>query len=265
MQADNRGHIDLIENIEDKAYLGNRSIISVNINCDSIGNWAFAHCKNLNRVIIKNNQVKIGRDAFLGCDNLLSISIGKAGNEYLIPVVLRLINKPGLISEPDNKWYNMIDEYIFAYLLEPDDNGFEGLWTFGEEDYVEDAFDIDIFTRKAMADKCRIILERLSCDDYLKRNHLSGAQERYINYLKEKLGKPGSWGPLFDVINCENKRIPTYITVLKKYGVIDASISTSLLQELNIGVEARAVFIKDAEDNDETVSVSKLDIFFDSI
>ena len=64
MQADNRGHLDIFDNIDDKAFLGNRNLISVNINCSSVGNWAFAHCKRLRTVKIYRLDISIGRDVF---------------------------------------------------------------------------------------------------------------------------------------------------------------------------------------------------------
>lgn len=259
MQADNRGHLDIFDNIDDKAFLGNRNLISVNINCSSVGNWAFAHCKRLRTVNISRSDISIGRDAFLGCDSLESLKIGDGSNEYLIPIALRLLKKAGIVEAPGLEWYKKIDEYICSYLQEPDDKGFEGLWTFGEEDYVEDAFDRDFFIKSVRMDKCRLVLERVGCG-----NLSEDTECIYKSYLLDNMGDHNSWGPCYAVINSEGKRISSYIEILKQYGIIDAINIPLLLRDLNnIGVEARAVLIKSDTTNNDDSSLQKIDSFFD--
>ncbi len=259
MQADNRGHLDIFNNIDDKAFLGSRNLVSVNINCSSVGNWAFAHCKRLRTVNISQSDISIGRDAFLGCDSLESLIIGDGSNEYLIPIALRLLKKAGIVEAPGCEWYKRIDDYICSYLQEPDDKGFEGLWTFGEEDYVEDAFDRDFFIKSVRMDKCRLVLERVGCG-----NLSEDMESIYKNYLLDNIGDSNSCGPCYAVINSDGKRIASYIKILKTYDIIDAVTIPLLLQELtNIGVEARAELIKsDAAGNDDS-SLQKIDSFFD--
>lgn len=260
MQTTNREFLEITEDIKNKEYLGNRDVKTVTIKSDYIGDWAFAHCKNLQNVIIVSAHTVIGKDAFLGCDNLVSVKVEKSNNEYLIPLLLRLINKPGMIEMSSTNWYERMDDYISSYLMEPDDKDFEGLWTFGEEDYVEDAFDKDTYIRFIKMDKCQLLLERLNC-----QNISDSKTKNYVKYLEENMRSGDKKGPVIDILNSKSKRISVYINVLKTCGLINNDNTVSIMKSLDMeNAEVMATLLK-GMDNEKEEEKSRIDAFFDSL
>ncbi len=146
-----------------KQYLGDRSLeyVILDENVEEVGDWAFAHCKKLKKVFLKNPDVRMGKKVFIGCETLENIGFEESDNTLLTGFLMRFMPEKVEINKGEHDWYAKVDRMIKEYIETPDDLGFEGLWTFGEEDYVEKKFDRDVFIEEKKYEKAILAAVRL--------------------------------------------------------------------------------------------------------
>lgn len=174
-----------------KAFLSCRTVerleLSGTVEC--IGDWAFAHMKNLQEIIIPAKKINFGKKVFLGCNNLKRVSLSQTegiyeGIPYLFASMVIYMEEHPIEPEiaGDSKrqweWLRDYDKSLMKFLEREDTYGFEPAFIgwFNVED-VDDQKDAYMTERK----KCKIhlCLQRLLYNEKLGQE----AERMLANYL----------------------------------------------------------------------------------
>ncbi|MBO4514359.1 MAG: leucine-rich repeat protein, partial [Lachnospiraceae bacterium] len=132
----------------------------------TIGDWAFAGCRELARIALPSGIERIGRDAFQGCDKLEEAFVYQSEGSFceeaarseaervgagLLALALRYFPEASILlatmREGGNSWTCAWDEACKKFLEEEDAVGFRPFLAGGEEDYEDAA--------KALEEHCR--------------------------------------------------------------------------------------------------------------
>ena len=127
--------------IEKKAYFGRRDIKKITIpeHVVSVGDWAFASCRNLEEVEFSGEDVMLGKAVFQKCEKLRRICVkGKHPDvAYLLAAVPVRLGDSYLLNLSDagsEQWLERFDTVLLARLKEHEMEGFAGQFVCGEEE-----------------------------------------------------------------------------------------------------------------------------------
>ena len=127
--------------IEKKAFFGRRDLkkMAVPEQVRSVGDWAFASCRNLEEVEFAGDHVTLGKAVFQKCERLRKIEVrGKHPDvAYLLGMVPVQLGDPYLLNFSDagsERWLERLDGVLLARLHEHEMEGFAGQFVCGEED-----------------------------------------------------------------------------------------------------------------------------------
>jgi hypothetical protein len=179
--------------IDKKAFLSCKTLRQIILpdDIEEIGDWAFAHAENLRNIVIPRRNLSRGKELFLGCKRLKSIELRNMPDEYRDKGLERMLSLGvtvlhdyflfSLMDVGNDEWIRRWDEKLMA-LIELDDlDGFEELWTCGEEDYEGKDYDIKSYPVEKRKMKLRIAYFRL-LNPYKLDN---GTKEKLQNYIKD--------------------------------------------------------------------------------
>lgn len=156
-----------------KAFLSCRTVERLELpdTIEQIGDWGFAHMKNLKELVFPSKKIQFGKKVFLGCESLERIFLRDVRNLYEgIPLFLasqaRWMDEIPLDLvlagdvEGQWQWLNIYDRGLLGFLGRPDDTGFEPAFIgwFDVED-VDDQRQKYVLERKKC--KIRLVFERL--------------------------------------------------------------------------------------------------------
>lgn len=237
-----------------KAFLSCKSVerMVVPPSVTEVGDWGFAHMKQLKEITLPAKRICFGKKVFLGCDNLKKISLSgiKDGNIYegiplFLASVFRLFPEESVArlddlsfasdSEGQIEWLSIYDAELKSYIEKNDDYGFVPAFI-GWFD-VEDVDDQkDDFIRKSKEEKLFLILERLLYPAYLDEDN-KGCLQRYL----------GEQSELLTDILIENREYGRNVSCYKLWneaGALTAECVDRLLDALEDEPEIRAFLIK---------------------
>lgn len=139
-----------ITGIAAKTFLSNKSLTSIVLpdTVRYLGDWAFAHMKNLEKITLPGHALSLGKDVFMDCPKLSQIYLhndksGNPGTPYLLACALTKLKSlslfsPDLIVNQDThlSWLSSYDEALIQYIKKTDDEGFEPVFYgwFNDED-----------------------------------------------------------------------------------------------------------------------------------
>lgn len=140
-----------VTRINTKAFLSCKQIVELTLpdSMEEIGDWAFAHMKNLKTLTLPGKQLTFGKNVFLDCTQLEKILISDtscpvSGMEYLLASAVTILDKVTL-CRPDlagsstayRKWLTLYDDALHSFLTAPDDFGFDPVFLgwFDVEDF----------------------------------------------------------------------------------------------------------------------------------
>lgn len=246
--------------IEKKAFLSCKAIreISIPDTVEEIGDWAFAHAERLKTVYVPNSSLRHGKELFLGCKRLREIVISGTEEERehraaegigrMFAMAVTVLHDYFLFA-PDEvgtaAWIKRWDEQLKG-LVELDDlDGFEELWTCGEEDYEGKDYDIKSYPVEKRKAKLRIV--------YFRLLHQYGISDEMRRYLKDYLSRhtkgtatPEAW----DIIIEEHKDELTYYKIFAESGCIMEENFDGLLADLtDAGAEIKAYMLRWKEEH----------------
>lgn len=231
-----------VQTIGKKAFLGNRMLRNVYLpkTVCVAEDWAFSHCINLRRIEFANENVVLQKNVLMGCNALERIKYGGANNDALLAVAYGILSDNDLLRKESATWYEMLDEKTEHFLSINDADGFEGLWTFGEEDYSEQKFDKNLFCRERRMKKCELVFHRLIKSDYLTEER----KQNYMDYLKcRTVGCETE--EAFLIIEETYKNEPDfYRTLIAAGGITDANRLTILSRMQNFSPEVRSLVME---------------------
>lgn len=192
-----------LKEIEAKAYLSRKDIEELILpkEVERIGNWAFAHMKNLKKLIVPCREILLGKEVLKGCDSLEQICIDKTGQEnqdgigddgafrdmsYLLAAAFRYLNAQELFMPQEagsRAWMAAFDSRLCAFVTGGDEAGFEPMWFGGEEDYDDNDTNVELYRRKRQQEKLKVVVLRLIHDTFLTETD----RARFQAFLKHAL------------------------------------------------------------------------------
>lgn len=222
-----------------KAFLSCKTIRRLELpdSVEYIGDWAFAHMKNLEEIVIPLSGLKCGKKVFLDCGRLKKITVrGSAvkneGLPYFFASAAAVMEKE-ILWKPQQAadeqahaaWMAEYDRLLEEYLEVPDEEGFEPVFIgwFHVEDMDEQ---IPKYVEKRQREKIRLVLQRLRYPKYLSEK----GKERFQGYLSAHMqGKRLAAAVICDK-EWEYCHQVCYLEILKESGCLNRE-NISLLMD----------------------------------
>ncbi len=234
--------------IKKKAHLGDRRLVNETIpeGVTTIEDWAYAHCKLLNRIYIPYTINMVSPKTFDGCDNLSEVHVYKGDdtlndNPHLLALSIKAwpddINELIVRAKTPDMFYRFWDNRFLKYLNESDDTGFNPFLAGGEEDYEDDDNDIELFIYKRQVDKCTLIYERILSENegYIIDEDI---RDRYITYLRDR-----RLAHSFDALLREDVYVAAYKSIYFEYAFINANEAFELIDKAGNDKELSSMII----------------------
>lgn len=246
--------------IEKKAFLSCKTIREINLpdTIEEIGDWAFAHAEKLRFIRVPDHSLRHGKELFLGCKRLREIVLSgteedkerraSEGIGRMLAMAVTVLHDYFLFAPDEagtDAWIKRWDEKLKG-LMELDDlDGFEELWTCGEEDYEGKDYDIKSYPVEKRKMKLRIV--------YFRMLHQYGISDEMRAYLRDYLCRhtkgtatPEAW----DIIIEEHKDELMYYKIFAESGCITEENFDALLSDLeDVGAEIKAYMLRYKEEH----------------
>lgn len=231
--------------IERKAFLSCKTIREIVLpdTIEEIGDWAFAHAEQLRTITIPNHALTHGKELFLGCVRLKEIlvntqdELNALGLGRMLSIAVTVLHDYFLFEPPaigSDEWVNRWDSKLFDFIRLDDLDGFEELWTCGEEDYEGKDYDIKSYPVEKRKMKLRIVYFRL-LHPYKLSPQMQDALTEYLRSASE------SW----DIIREEHANDLEYYKLFANAGCITEENFDALLADLSdSGAEIKAYMLK---------------------
>ena len=243
--------------IERKAFLSCKTIREIVLpdTIEEIGDWAFAHAEQLRSVTIPHHALSRGKELFLGCKRLREIVLDGAYGEKesqglgrMLALAVTILHDYFLFDPVDvgsEDWVRRWDEKLMS-LIELDDlDGFEELWTCGEEDYEGKDYDIKSYPVEKRKMKLRVVYFRLLYP-YKISDEICAALKEYLSHHTKGTDTPEAW----ELIIEEHPNDLEYYRVFAESGCITEDNFDSLLDDMkNSSAEIKAYLLRYKEEH----------------
>ncbi len=252
-----------ITDIAAKAFLSCKSIKKLTIggSVTRIGDWAFAHMKNLQILLLPRIEITFGKKVFLDCEKLMQIQIcpdesGNPGTPYFLASAVSVLKKEELcqpVKAADKvlhqAWIQAYDKVLFSFLEQADEDGFDPVFFgwFRVEDIDEQ---LPRFLEEKRRKKAQLVLQRLLYPAYLKEEN----REKLYQYIKKHV--PSEDGKkehtavyaLFCDENEEYGKDIKYLQILKQSGCLNSMLMQMLLENIKeASAEIRAYLLREKQ------------------
>lgn len=246
--------------IERKAFLSCKTVqfLSLPNTIEEIGDWAFAHMEQLCSVRVPRLPLSCGKELFLGCKRLREIVLWKSQDEWseyvsqglyeMLAMAVTVFHDYFLFDPLDfgnDAWVKRWDEKLMT-LVELDDlDGFEELWTCGEEDYEGKDYDIKSYPVEKRKMKLRIVYFRLM-HPYKISNDTREALRTYLCRHTKGTDTPEAW----ELITTEHQNDLEYYQVFADSGCITEDNFDGLLEDMReCGAEIKGYLLRYKEEH----------------
>jgi hypothetical protein len=225
---------------------------------EEIGDWCFAHAENLRTVVLPRKALSCGKELFLGCKRLRSIELSGLPDQLLDKGLGRMLAlgvtvlHDYYLLDPmavgGDEWVEAWDEKLLA-LMELDDlDGFEELWTCGEEDYEGKDYDIKSYPVEKRKMKLRVVYFRLLNPFKIK----SATKEKLQAYVSTS---HEAW----EIIMDEHPQELEYYKVFTEAGAATEENFEKLIADMDkVSAEIKAFMLRYRDEN-----IGKRDVFSD--
>lgn len=242
--------------IERKAFLSCKTIKEITLpdTVEEIGDWAFAHAEQLRMITIPHRALTKGKEFFLGCKRLREIVLcgsdrcSDCGLGRMLALAVTVLHDYVLFDPLEvgtDAWVRRWDEKLLD-LIELDDlDGFEELWTCGEEDYEGKDYDIQSYPVEKRKMKLRVVYFRL-----LHPYKLSADMERRLQEYLRRHTKGTQTPEAWELIVEEHPQELAYYQIFAASGGITEQNFDSLLEDLrDSSAEIRAYLLRYKEEH----------------
>lgn len=164
-----------------KAFLSCKSITHLTLpeTVQEIGDWGFAHMKNLKVLTLPAHSLILGKHVFLDCINLTEIKIEpdcsmNPGLPYFLASAVTVLNSPSLCCPEragdalrHGEWMEDYDNILIQFLSASDQTGFEPVFLgwFSVEDLDSQT---QKFVKQRQQEKTALVFQRLLYPAFLK-------------------------------------------------------------------------------------------------
>lgn len=246
--------------IERKAFLSCKTIKNIMLpdTIEEIGDWAFAHMEGLRTIMIPHHALTRGKELFLGCKRLREIIVDGSDEEKafrtsqglgrMLAMAVTVLHDYFLFDPVDvgsDAWMKRWDDKLMA-LVELDDlDGFEELWTCGEEDYEGKDYDIKSYPVEKRKMKLRIVYFRLLYP-YKISERIDTALKAYLAGHTKGTDSPQAW----ELIITEHKNDLEYYRIFAEAGGVTEENFDALLADMDgADAEIKAYLLRYKEEH----------------
>lgn len=231
-----------VRKIEKKAFLSNKNVHEIVLpeTVEEIGDWAFAHTENLRSITIPRRDFQKGKELFLGCNRLREIIMHgtevereqdqKDGINRMLAVAVRYLHDYFLLSPLEvrkKQWIAQWDEKLIKLIQTDDLDGFEELWTCGEEDYEGKDYDIKSYPVEKRKGKLRLAYFRL-LHAFQMSDEVKATLQNYLRAHTKGTNEPESW----DILMEEHPEEIEYYQTFAEAGCITQDNFDALIEDM---------------------------------
>lgn len=256
---------DYYTEIAPKAFLSKKEICELTLppHVTKIGQWGFAHMKNLRILTVPANSIIWGKDVFLDCPKLNKIQVypdfsTNEGLPELMAACVTVLNRCDLVMpdiagsfENHKKWVSLFDEAVMEFIDSPDSAGFEPVlygWfnDEGEEDQKNS------FVKLRREQKVRLCFLRLRNDLYIEENIKNSLHKFIADHFLDG-AKETEHTAVYDVILKDLGRELVNIKILQESGALNTNNREKLINALiGIGVNPEITAFLLLKNNDSS-------------
>lgn len=246
--------------VERKAFLSCKTVRSIILpdTIEEIGDWAFAHMEQLRTITIPHHVLNRGKELFLGCRRLREIVLNgteedrafraSQGIGRMLALAVTVLHDYFLF-DPTNvgqeEWVKRWDEKLLALLALDDLDGFEELWTCGEEDYEGKDYDIKSYPVEKRKMKLRVVYFRLLYS-YKLSDMVKNTLRTYLCRHTKGTDAPEAW----ELIVEEHYNALEYYRIFAEAGCITEDNFAALLEDVkDSDAEIKAFLLRYKEEH----------------
>lgn len=242
--------------IERKAFLSCKTIKSIELpeTIVEIGDWAFAHAEELRYITIPSHGISKGKELFLGCKRLRHIYVNGReelkdnGVSMMLASTVTILHDYFLFDVTqinDQEWVNRWDEKLLKLINLDDLDGFEELWTCGEEDYEGKDYDIKSYPVEKRKSKLRVVYFRL-LHPYMLQEKIKEELSSYIRKHTKGTDEPESW----EIIITEHPEELEYYQIFTDSGAVNEENFDGILADMqSVNAQMKAYMLKYKDDH----------------
>lgn len=246
--------------VERKAFLSCKTVRTISLpdTIEEIGDWAFAHAEGLRTIAIPRHALRRGKELFLGCKRLREIILdgtdaekelrASRGLGRMLALAVTVLHDYFLFDPVDvgtDEWIRRWDEKLMGLIALDDLDGFEELWTCGEEDYEGKDYDIKSYPVEKRKMKLRVVYFRL-LHPYKISETMNAALKEYLCSHTKGSDTPQAW----ELIVQEHPNDLEYYRIFAESGCITEDNFDGLLEDMRDGsAEIKAYLLRYKEEH----------------
>lgn len=251
--------------IDKRAFLGRRDLseYEADSNVTEIGDWAFAKCVNLKKVILPKGVV-LGKGVFEGCTSLTNVFCGSDECDdlsFLLAALATSLPAQYLMRDDDvgsDDWYSRWDLAMLAFLRQDDLEGYSNRALCGEEDISTDGIlsvdgelmgESEEYVANVAKNKCRLCYIRLLHKVMLTEDTCSELED-YIRAHAFGVSNGAAWAVLLQDTEEKIEYYKLYMDVVNptadELDLMIADMGSAKAQAKSFLLSERAKMRKDA-------------------
>lgn len=243
-----------------KAFLSCKTVHDIRLPdlIEEIGDWAFAHAEELRSVRIGRHSFSRGKELFLGCSALDEIVLAGTQDECqeyaglglyaMLAIAVTRFHDYFLLDPVDfgnDAWVERWDRKLMELVALDDLDGFEELWTCGEEDYEGKDYDIKSYPVEKRKMKLRIVYFRLM-HPYKLSDAVMTSLKSYLSGHTKGTDTPQAW----ELIVEEHRNDLDYYRIFAEAGGITEENFDGLLADMEgVDAEIKAFMLRHKEEH----------------
>lgn len=243
-----------------KAFLSRKTLEEICLpdSIEEIGDWAFAHAEGLKKITIPRRELTRGKELFLGCKSLEKIMLlgteeeqyqdKKDGIDRMLATAVTTLHDYFLFTPTEirsDAWMKRWDEQLLKLVRLDDLDGFQELWTCGEEDYEGKEYDIESYPVEKRKLKLRMIYFRL-LHPYKLSDEVKGELQQYLHNHTKGTKDPEAWEVLLE----EHAEDIAYYQVFTEAGCVNEDNFDDILADMNeVNAQMKAYMLRYKEEH----------------
>lgn len=246
--------------IERKAFLSRKTLQEIKLpdTIQEIGDWAFAHAEGLKRICIPRRELTRGKELFLGCKSLERITLlgteeecyrdKQDGIDRMLAAAVTTLHDYFLFTPTeirDDAWMKRWDEQLLKLIRLDDLDGFQELWTCGEEDYEGKEYDIESYPVEKRKLKLRMIYFRL-LHPYKISDEVKRELQQYLYDHTKGTKEPEAWEVLLE----EHAEDIRYYQIFTEAGCVNEDNFDDILADMKeVNAQMKAYMLRYKEEH----------------